>query len=298
MHPIDQIGEVVYSSHDRRQRDDRALVLRAVGIDYVTHTAAGEFLIIVPAREVARAQQELSAYEKENPATIAPAMIESPRPNRISWPGLLIFVVLLPTFHYMHLHLTGGIDWLVAGKTHAGMILHGQLWRTVTALTLHSGVSHLIGNLIVGAGFAHFVSQRLGTGVAWFGIVIGGAFGNFINAVIQPTNHTSIGASTAVFAALGITSAIVWRTRSSPSTAAWVRYAPIIAGIILLGFLGTGGERTDVAAHIAGFATGIGLGVTFARLERRFNLGIITQITLGVATLVLIAASWAAAVIK
>jgi hypothetical protein len=42
--------------------------------------------------------------------------------------------------------------------------------------------------------------------------------------------------------------------------------SPLVAGIALLAFTGTGGENTDILAHFAGFAVGTGLGALCAKL--------------------------------
>ncbi len=51
------------------------------------------------------------------------------------------------------------------------------------------------------------------------------------------------------------------------------RYGPLFAGVILLGWLGTSGEHTDVMAHLLGFAVGGILGALIAlpRLQRRWR---------------------------
>ena len=50
------------------------------------------------------------------------------------------------------------------------------------------------------------------------------------------------------------------------------RWGPLVAGVILLGWTGAGGEGTqiDVTAHVAGFAVGAVLGATVAlpRVQR------------------------------
>ena len=43
------------------------------------------------------------------------------------------------------------------------------------------------------------------------------------------------------------------------------QWAPLAAGVTLLAFLGFSGERTDVLAHILGFAAGVGAGFGLAR---------------------------------
>jgi membrane associated rhomboid family serine protease len=70
------------------------------------------------------------------------------------------------------------------------------------------------------------------------------------------------------------------------------RYAPIVAGIALLAFLGVGGERTDVLAHLAGFVAGVLAGWWHGRTSRRGALGGRWQLLLGVLTVALVAGTW------
>jgi hypothetical protein len=44
---------------------------------------------------------------------------------------------------------------------------------------------------------------------------------------------------------------------------------PLMAGIILMALLGTGGERTDVGAHLFGLLSGLALGAALAVVIRR-----------------------------
>jgi membrane associated rhomboid family serine protease len=77
--------------------------------------------------------------------------------------------------------------------------------------------------------------------------------------------HRSIGASTAVFAALGLLTAFTWRRGFLRETPWRGRIAPIVAGIGLLAFTGTAGENTDLLAHLFGFVDGFVGGVVLAR---------------------------------
>ena len=51
------------------------------------------------------------------------------------------------------------------------------------------------------------------------------------------------------------------------------RLAPLGAGVLLLAYLGFGGERTDVGAHVAGFAVGLAVGWVLARWYERVPRG-------------------------
>ena len=76
--------------------------------------------------------------------------------------------------------------------------------------------------------------------------------------------HTAIGASTALFGALGILTAHARRVWGLQLRTGLRRWAPLGAGVMLLAYLGFGGDRTDVGAHVAGFAVGGVLGLGFA----------------------------------
>jgi rhomboid protease GluP len=95
--------------------------------------------------------------------------------------------------------------------------------------------------------------------------------------VVHDPSHAAIGASTAVFAALGILSGHAWSARPVRWRGGIRRWAPIGAGLMLLAFLGFGGERTDVGAHVLGFAIGAASGFLLGRAGRRLPQGALAQ---------------------
>lgn len=168
---------------------------------------------------------------------------------------------------------------LEAGRADSVAIVEGGEWaRAVTALMLHGDVVHLVSNLIAGMGFAFCVARFFGAAAAWLLILICGALGNALNAwVYYPEPHHSIGASTAVFAALGLlTGAGVWvavkEARQSWSMPPW--FIPVFGGVTLLGLVGIGDGSlngiVDVAAHISGFFCGLLLGLVGAIFQPVF----------------------------
>src|SRR6185436_15122910 len=94
------------------------------------------------------------------------------------------------------------------------------------------------------------------------------AMANAVAALVEPAGHRSIGASTAVFAAVGILTAYTWRRGYLRDTPWRARIAPIVAGLGLLAFTGTAGENTDLVAHLFGFVAGFGCGLGFAHFAR------------------------------
>jgi rhomboid protease GluP len=136
------------------------------------------------------------------------------------------------------------------------------------------------------------VAELLGSGLAWLAILLAGAFGNALDGLVHPAGQTAIGASTAWFGALGILSGHARRSQVVPWRGGLRRWAPIGAGIMLLAFLGFGGERTDVGAHVAGFAVGVVIGFTLAHAAGRVPQGPLAQRIYGVLACGLFAFAW------
>jgi membrane associated rhomboid family serine protease len=142
-------------------------------------------------------------------------------------------------------------------------IMDGDLFRTVTALMLHSGLVHLMGNMVGIALFGTAVCGVTRPGVGWLMVLLTGALGNLVNAAVQSPVHRSIGASTAVFGAIGLLSAFqFWSKYRRPGhrLKAWL---PLAGGLALLGILGTSGVRTDVMAHLFGLVAGLLIGTPY-----------------------------------
>lgn len=182
----------------------------------------------------------------------------------------LLFCVFLLFFFVAARRDLLSVDWVAAGAAQAGLIIDGAWWRAITALFLHTDPGHLIGNLGFGAVFGVLLARHLGSGFAWLAVLLTGALGNVINAALQSPEHTAIGASTGIFGAIGLLSGYTQRSGSSASGSRLRRWLPVAGGIMLLAFIGVGGERTDIWAHIWGFALGgvSGFGLALARLER------------------------------
>ncbi len=275
---------------------EHALVLRAVGIECRVQRARGGFALTVAAEDAPQAEAEIESYARENQEArrAADAPVDTD-----GWVGVLCFGVVLFLVAVCNDRSVGGFDWFAAGKTHAGGICAGQWWRTVTALTLHADLAHLLANLVVGGLFGIFAARHLGAGLAWFGILLGGAGGNLVNACLRPAGHTSVGASTAIFAALGLLAAWTWTQRRMGAGISLRRWAPLIGGVVLLGMLGGGGSaRTDVGAHITGFCCGVLCGAVCGRLRLHARIGDKGQAWLAAAALGLLAASWAIALVN
>lgn len=279
----------IYRSPRYEECQERALVLEALAIDYRLIHLENSYLLQVSSHDLFRAQIELTGYEAENKGW-TPAEEPSPRvSNGIT--GVIGYCTILSIFFVCEQRQLFSLDWWNAGKTYTVLIHEGEIWRTVTALSLHADIPHLVGNLIFGSLFSVFVCQQLGTGLGWFSILLSGALGNFVNALIQPPQHMSVGASTAVFGALGILVALQ-RLRRSQLNQPLQRWGAVIVGIILLSFLGTGGANTDVLAHITGMIAGMLFGMGCGVLVHEAHLTARQQFLLAWITPLLLVLSW------
>ena len=72
--------------------------------------------------------------------------------------------------------------WFRAGSASAELIVRGQWWRAVTALTLHADLLHLFGNAVASVIFVTAVGRWLGAGIGAWLILLAGAGGNLITA--------------------------------------------------------------------------------------------------------------------
>jgi membrane associated rhomboid family serine protease len=254
---------VVFESRNRRACADRALVLAAAEIPHQLIEDLSGCALIVPADFSARAITELRLYEEENPPQIPKPVRHFPYQNAV--PGVIAFVATIVVFALLSWNSAFNQDWFAAGRIDGVFVRAGEWWRSITALTMHSGLRHLAGNIVFGAFFGFLAGRLLGSGVAWLAVVVTAASGNLLNTLLLESAHQSIGASTAVFAALGITAGFVWRAKLMSQERWSYRVAPVVGGLALLMYTGTGDENTDIGAHLMGFACGFAGGMVLTR---------------------------------
>lgn len=285
---------VVYESRNRAACADRALVLAVAEIPHQVLYEAGGSVIVVPAEFSARAVEEITLYDEANP----PVVRKPPKTIRYqnAMPGIVAYILVLIGVALLAGESAFDENWFRAGRVDGALVRAGEWWRTVTALTLHSGLRHIAGNLVFGVLFGLFAGRILGSGVAWFTIVVTGAMGNLLNTLLLETAHRSLGASTAVFAALGVVAGYVWRAKLM-SQERWVyRNGPIVGGLALLMYTGTGDENTDIGAHLFGFVCGFGGGMLLTLAKQRI-LETRWQLLGGLGAVLLLLSAWGIALL-
>ena len=274
--------------------NERTLVILAMGMGCWILRDGDDFVLCVETRHFADVSRELEKFELENPRRMWRPEIASQQKKAPSI-SLFIFAWMMSLFFLAQQNAPE--SWTEKGAASSDAILrHGEWWRTVTALTLHADIAHLAANLAAGLLFAAFLLPILGTGLTWISILVGGALGNYLNAwCYRSEPHFSIGASTAVFSALGILVACqtLFLLGEGRRVRLWEIILPAGAGLALLAWLGRGDAQTDYMAHFWGFAAGCATGGAVIGLGLRERMSPFLQKALAGLALALPVAAWA-----
>jgi membrane associated rhomboid family serine protease len=281
-----------------RTLDTWALVLVSQGFQPLVLWLDGLFELHVPLIDMDAARVELDAFdaeERERERSMLADEARTPRPaTRRAGLASACLSLLLLTFFAFTGPRAAGSAWFATGAADAEHVLHGEWWRTITALTLHADAAHVLSNVGVGALVVGAVMRSEGVGVGSALVLASGAAGNFINAWAHQTLHRSVGFSTAVFGAIGILGGLAYMQRRNIVHSRLPAWTALAGTLALLALLGTGGGRTDLLAHLFGALSGVMLGV-FAGITRWHTKSTGAQWLTGFASAALIVAAWATA---
>ncbi len=278
---------------ERHRADEWAVVLAAGCIPHRLRPRLDGWALIVAARDAEAAREALDAYDRENIANTADVGADAVAPVRgAAAVGVAVGLLLIGFFAATGTRASRSV-WFERGGAAAERIVAGEWWRTVTALTLHADAPHVVGNAAASVLLVGAVSHQLGPGVGLWLLVLAGAGGNALTAVAHGAHHDSVGASTAMFGAIGILAAtrVVSRGRRPTARKLWMVVA---ASLALLALLGTSPDA-DLLAHLFGLLLGSALGLAAAPALPR-SLRPSAQWALAVAVLALVVGAWLRAV--
>lgn len=256
----------LYHNLTQEEIEAYGLVLSAAGLTHIRiHTGNGRWSLWVETAALSAAQRLIERYREENLEALPHADESPPAPSKnIS----AVWVCLALSASFLAAGGEGATAPVAAAfGAAAEKILAGEVYRLATALMLHASIAHLAGNLAGIALFGTAVCSIAGTGAGWLMILLSGLLGNAASAVLVHSDHISIGASTAVFGAVGWMAAYQFRQKAETRDRRIKAWLPLAGGLALLGFLGTG-PHSDLSAHFFGFASGILLGLAYTRFRK------------------------------
>lgn len=293
-----------------------AAALQAAGIPCsMRHDQDGATTLLVFARHIDAATSELAWYETVNcdwppaPAEHMDGAARRKRRVQTSMHNELLPVILcgllLPLWHLILTVQERAEAFTRIGAADRTMIIvRGQWWRAITALTLHVDAAHVAGNSVWGILLGCVLAMQTGAGGALLLGLFSGFGGNLLAAAIVQEPRSAIGASTAVLGLVGLLTGLrflqtlfEFTPRGAGSGIFSRRSWPaLIAGLAALAILGSA-QHTDLIGHLAGFLTGLALSpiaLLVARHRRRTGW----QLLMLTVFITLLAAGWLMGIVR
>lgn len=249
-----------------REGFEHSLVVLARGhVCWLMPGEAGYRLMVEPPA-AARLRAELANYDRESAGWPPLATGETAGMSRLDLVTPLLWALaVLAAFrgqsHHPEWTDTGALDT-------AALFGRGEWWRAFTPLFLHADAGHLASNLLAGVFVFAAVLSVLGRVRGWLLIGFGSVAGNLAVAAAHfPGPYRSLGASTAIFAALGLLTGHATRIAvNGRHPHRWRSFfVPLASGLAVLALYGAGAPSVDVFAHVTGFVAGTVLGFLAGR---------------------------------
>jgi rhomboid protease GluP len=254
--------------------DEIVLVLAAEGIAATLEPAAGGLVIVVDDAEARRAEGILA---DEYPAGVgrafatraaeqaaARAWATGPEADRWFGPGSWVLFLLTAVCVGVFLaeERAGGSEvtsvLLRFGASRPAHVRTGEWWRFATALFIHIGPRHLLGNMAALLVLGPALVAALGPWRFLAVYLLAGVAGNALSYQVTPPDVVSAGASGAILGVLGALGGQRLRFAASARYRGW----QVIAALLAYLAVAVGAEPgVDTMAHLGGLAAGLALGL-------------------------------------
>ncbi len=253
---------VIGSYPSVRLAHEAGLAVLASGHPYWVKMVEGRFLLVVFGEHAKSLKREIDVTASKN-RFWPPSQLDLSAPSLSKWPSVAFVAILIVVFWFQN----SNPEIVAHGVNSSQGLMDGEWWRGVTAVTMHADVGHLAGNLLGLSIFAYLACRYMGNGLAWVLILLSAALANFSNAWLRSGDgFSSLGASTAVFGALGILAGFpvgaYLRAKVDIQMRDWL--VPFFGGCIAFAWMGGGEFPTDVAGHFWAFGFGALLAVLVA----------------------------------
>ncbi|MBI2957399.1 MAG: rhomboid family intramembrane serine protease [Chloroflexi bacterium] len=139
-------------------------------------------------------------------------------------------------------------------------------WTVLTAMFLHAGFGHIMGNMVTLYFFGVSLAEVAGSGVLLVVYFVGGLCGNLAYVLLAPPLSIAVGASGAIFAVGGSLVALIPRRRVLvfPIPVPMPLWAAIVGGFFVISFL----PGVAWQAHFGGLVAGLAIGYVVRRSRR------------------------------
>ncbi len=255
--PADLVEAGIYSTG--AEGFEHSLVVLAMGrACWLFPSPAGHRLLVEPG-VFASAREQLARFDQESIGWPPPPITEPTTHNADLITPLLWALVILAVFH-----LQGErTRWITLGALDAAAIFErGEWWRVGTALFLHADAAHVISNVLGGLLVFTAVLKTLGRSSGWLLLTAASLAGNLASAALNyPAPYQSLGASTAIFAGVGLLTGRALRVvaRAEHPHRWRAMLVALGSGLAVLALYGAGGVQVDLGAHLTGFVAGLAI---------------------------------------
>jgi len=248
---------------------EHSLVVLAMGrACWLVPSPDGHQLLVEP-EAIAPAREQLARFDRESIGWPPQPVVEpAARPTDLITP--LVWVLAILAAFQLQGTRPG---WTAAGALDPAAIFgRGEWWRVATALFLHADAAHVLSNALSGFLVFAAVLKTFGRLAGWTLLAAAALAGNLaIAALSYAETYQSIGASTAIFAGVGLLSGRAFGiVVQAGRPRRWREmFVPLATGLIVLALYGAGGVLVDLGAHLTGFAAGLALGIGVAMRTQR-----------------------------
>ncbi|MCC6765081.1 MAG: rhomboid family intramembrane serine protease [Deltaproteobacteria bacterium] len=254
--------------------DEIVLVLAAEGIAATLEPSGGGLAIVIDEAEARRAEAILA---DEYPAGVhhafavraaeqvaARARVAAPEQDRWFGPGSWVLFLLTAVCAGVFLaeERAGGSELrevlLRFGASRPAHVRSGEWWRFATALFVHIGPRHLLGNMATLLVLGPALVAALGPWRFLFVYLAAGVAGNALSYAVTPPDVVSAGASGAILGVLGALGGQRLRFAASARYRGW----QVVAALLAYLAVAVGAEPgVDTMAHLGGLVAGLTLGL-------------------------------------
>jgi rhomboid protease GluP len=262
--PLPPLRRVLVQGPRKEEILDYSLLLASQGLKHWMEFDGREWRLTTDEAEARIALELIDLYRSEN-LGFADAPAEQMDLDLLVSP--LLFLAVPVACYFLAGLSPWGNWWHDRGSADASLILGGQLWRCLTAITLHADEAHFLSNLVSGYFILNLLHHRLGAGTVMLLATFGAGVANYLVAQASGPLHVSIGFSTVVFCALGMLAAVETLNLGKRTSASVTgvsghlrRLRPLISAFFVAVLVGLG-QNVDVRAHFYGFGLGAVLGL-------------------------------------